>query len=51
VLVAVLQGQRHDAVKKQGQHRDAVETKKESDSADVKRGGINIYGFLGAKVS
>jgi hypothetical protein len=24
---------------------------KESDSADVKRGGVNIYGFLGAKVS
>jgi len=50
-LVAARQGQRRDAVKNQGQHRDAVATQKESDSADVKRGEVNIYGFLGAKVS
>jgi len=46
--------------KNQGQRRDAVKNKanaatlsqqEESDSADVQRGGVNISGFLGAKVS
>jgi hypothetical protein len=50
VLVAARQGQRRDAEKNKASAA-ALSQQEENDSADVQRGGVNIPGFLGAKVS
>jgi hypothetical protein len=61
VLVAARQGQRRDAVEKTRPAQRRCQKNKasaatltqqeENDSADVQRGGVNISGFLGEKVS
>ena len=50
LLVAARQGQRRDAVKNKASAA-TLSQQEENDSADVKRDGVNISGFLGAKLS
>ena len=45
------QGQRRDAVKKNKASAATLPQQEENDSADVQRGGVNISGFLAAKVT
>jgi hypothetical protein len=50
VLVAARQSQCRDAVKKKASAA-TLSQQEENDSEDVQRGGLNIPGFLGSKVS
>jgi hypothetical protein len=50
VLGAARKGQRRDAAKNKAS-AVTLSQQEENDSADVQRGGVNISGFLCAKVS